>query len=81
MAVDTLAYCKVLEAAGVEHAAVEAQAEALGKHVLPELVTKSDLEHALERLEHRLTVRLLGMMSGIVGPMNGILFALLRFVH
>jgi hypothetical protein len=92
MAVDTLAYCKALEAAGVDRNAAEAQAEALVKHVFPDLVTKADLaavkselqqniELAIERSEHRLTVRLFGLMLGVVGVMNGILFALLRFVH
>jgi hypothetical protein len=50
-------------------------------HVLPDLVTKADLDQALERLEHRLTVRFFGLMLGVNGLMNGILFALLRFVH
>ncbi|MBV8888800.1 MAG: hypothetical protein JO305_03945 [Alphaproteobacteria bacterium] len=81
MAIDTLAYTKALEAAGVERRAAEAQAEALIKHVLPDLVTKTDLDQAIERLEHRLTVRVFGMVLGIVGVMDGILFALLRFGH
>ncbi len=88
MTIDTLAYAKALEAAGVERQA----AEALTHHVLPDLVAKTDLEQAVERLEHRidqtveqsehrLTVRFFGMMLGIVGVMNAILFALLRVVH
>jgi hypothetical protein len=81
MTIDTLAYAKALEAAGVDRKAAEAQAEAPIKHVLPELVTKADLEQVIERLEHRLTVRFFGMMLGIVGMMDGVLFALLRFVH
>jgi hypothetical protein len=81
MAIDTLAYTKTLEAAGVDRRVAEAQAEAMVKHVLPDLVTKADLEQALERLEHRLTVRFFGLMLGVNGLMNGILFALLRFVH
>jgi hypothetical protein len=88
MAIDTLAYCKALEAAGVDRRAAEAQAEALINHVLPDLVTKADLlatkvelEQAMERLEHRLTVRFFGLMLGVNGLMNGILFAFLRFVH
>lgn len=81
MTIDTLAYSKALEAAGVDRRAAEAQAEALVKHVLPDLVTKADLEQAIERLEHRLTVRFFGLMLGVNGLMNGILFALLRFVH
>jgi hypothetical protein len=54
MTIDTLARSKALEAAGVDRRAAEAQAEALVKH-LPDLVTKADLEQAVERLEHRLT--------------------------
>jgi hypothetical protein len=92
MAIDTLAYTKALEAAGVDRKAAEAQAEALVNHVLPDLVTKADLgavkaelqqniELAIERSEHRLTVRFFGIMLGVNGLMNGILFALLRLVH
>ena len=81
MTIDILAYSKALEAAGVERRAAEAQAEALVKHVLPDLVTKADLEQAVERLEHRLTLRFFGLMLGVNGLMNGILFALLRFVR
>jgi acid phosphatase family membrane protein YuiD len=88
MAIDTLAYTKALEAAGVDRLAAGAQAEALVNHVLPDLVTKADLtatkvdlEQAMERLEHRLTVRVFGMVLGIVGVMDSILFALLRVVH
>jgi hypothetical protein len=77
MAIDTLAYSKALEAAGVERGAAEAHAKALAAHVLPQLVTKADLEIAIERLEHRLTLRLIG----IVGAFDAALFALLRFVH
>ena len=77
MAIDTLAYTKHLEAAGVPRAEAEAQAEALTQHVLPDLAT-ADLEQAIERLKHDLTIRLVGFMLAITGLMNGILFALLR---
>jgi hypothetical protein len=77
MAIDTLAYSKALEAAGVERDAAEAQAEALAKYVLPQLVTKADLDVAVERLEHRLTLRVIG----VVGAFDAALFALLRFAH
>jgi hypothetical protein len=53
MTIDTLAYAKELEAAGVERRAAEAHAEALTRHVLPDLVTKADLQSAVERLEQR----------------------------
>jgi hypothetical protein len=88
MTIDTLAYTKALEAAGVDRQAAEAQAEALVNHVLPDLVTKADLaatkadlEQTMERIEHRLTVRVFGIVLGTVGVMNSILFALLRVVH
>jgi len=77
MAIDTLAYSKALESAGVDRGTAEAQAEALAKYVLPEPVTKPDLDIAIERLEHRLALRLIG----IVGAFDAALFALLRFVH
>lgn len=103
MTIDTLAYAKALEAAGVDREAAEAHAEALTHHVLPDIVAKTDLDRAVERLdqridqaverlehridraveqsEHRLTVRFFGMLLGVVGVMNAILFALLRVVH
>ena len=77
MAIDTLAYSKALEASGLARDAAEAQAEALGTHVLPQLVTKPDLDMAIERLEHWLTLRLIS----IVGIFDAARFALLRFVH
>ena len=74
--------------AGVARQAAEAHGTALTRHVLPDLATKVDLQQAIERLElrieqseHRLTVRVFGMVLGIVGVMNAILFALLRVVH
>ena len=78
MTIDTLAYTKALEAAGVDRNAAEAQAEALSR---PQLVTKADLDIAVERLEHRLTFRFFGMLLGVAGSMDAILFALLRFGH
>ena len=47
MAIDTLGYSKHLEAAGVDRYAAEAQAEALTRYVLPDLVTKADLAAAI----------------------------------
>ena len=44
MAIDTLAYVKALEAAGVERKTAEAQVEALSRHILPDLATKSDIQ-------------------------------------
>ena len=84
MTIATLAFVKTLEASGINRRAAEAQAEPLTKHVLPDPVTKADLaaaktdlEHAIERVEHRLALRVIG----IVGAFDAALFALLRFVH
>jgi len=51
---------------------------------LPDLVTKADLaatkielEQAMERIEHRLTLRVIGIGAAF----DAALFALLRFVH
>ncbi len=77
MTIDTLGYTKALEAAGVDRQAAEAQAEAMASTCCRNLVTKADLDIAIERLEHRLTLRLIG----IVGAFDAALFALLRFVH
>jgi len=52
--IDTLAYVKALEAAGVDRPVAEAQAVALVQHVLPDLATKADLDRAVTRLEERL---------------------------
>jgi hypothetical protein len=81
MAIDTLAHTKTLEAAGVARQAAEAQAQALVGAFAARPVTKADLDHGLERLEHRLTVRFFGLMLGVVGLMDAILFTLLRVVH
>jgi hypothetical protein len=54
MAIDTLAYVKALEAAGLEREAAEAQVGALAKHVLPDLVTASNLDAAVDRIDTRL---------------------------
>ncbi len=92
MTIDTRADAKELEAAGVERQAAEAHAEALTHHVLPDLITKADLavtktdleqtiKLAIVESEHRLTVRVFGMVLGVVGVMNAVLFALRRVVH
>jgi hypothetical protein len=92
MTIDRLAYTKALEAGGLDRRAAEAPVEALAKHVFRALATKADLdalemrlrmtiERAAEQSVHQLTVRLFGLMLGVVGLMNGILFAPLRLVH
>lgn len=53
---DTLGYAIRLEQGGISPA--KAQAEAARDFIMPELVTKSDLNIALELLTLRLTVRM-----------------------
>lgn len=43
MAIDTLAYTKTLERAGVDRQVAEAHAEAMLHHVFPQLATKQDI--------------------------------------
>jgi hypothetical protein len=61
MSIDTLAYSKTLEGAGLDRRSAEAHAEALTQHILPDLLTKvdlatakADIEQAIERLDNRL---------------------------
>jgi hypothetical protein len=95
MSIDTLAYSKTLEGAGLDRKSAEAHAEALTQHILPDLVTKVDLDQAvqklegrLERLEHQMDLaieraehQITPRLIGIVGAFDAALFALLRFVH
>jgi hypothetical protein len=50
MAIDTLAYVKELEAAGLDRKLAEAHAAALRDKILPELATKHDLRKELWRV-------------------------------
>jgi hypothetical protein len=124
MAIDTLAFVTVLEAAGVPREQAEAQVVALAQHALADLATKDDLAEVrdevaevrediaalrselatkaetttvkaetaalraematkadLAELKYKLTWRLFGLMLGVSGLMNAILFALLRLIH
>jgi hypothetical protein len=124
MAIDTLAFVKVLEAAGVPREQAEAQVTALATHALADLATTDDLAEVkdevakvrdevaevrddiaalraematkaetaalraematkadLAEMKYELTWRLFGLMLGVSGLMNGILFALLRLTH
>ena len=75
---DTLRYARRLEGAGVEPGQAEAMAEALAVEFVPNVVTKADLGNAVSELkawfkadmaalESRLTWRLLGGVTVIVG--------------
>jgi hypothetical protein len=70
MTIDTLAYTKHLEQAGIERSQAEALAEAMHRFVLPDLVTKSDLadlEHKLLAAMHSIEIRSLGIIAAMLG--------------
>ena len=78
MALDTLAYTKHLEQAGIDRRHAEAHAEAISRYVVPDFATKPDpaaLEHRLEARIHQAELRILG----VVAAMLGLLFVLLKF--
>jgi hypothetical protein len=82
-AFDTLGYAKRLRDGGVPNPQAEAHAEAAREFIMSELVTKQDLQTAIETLTLRLTVRLGGIVAAGVGVLVaaiGILVPLLR-VH
>jgi len=62
-AFDTLGYAKRLRDAGIPQQQAEAHAEAAREFVMTELVTKTDLQLALETQTLRLTVRLGGLLA------------------
>jgi hypothetical protein len=80
-AFDTLGYAKRLRDGGVPNAQAEAHAEAAREFIMTELVTKQDLQTAIETLTLRLTVRLGGIVAagvGVLVAVIGILAPLLR---
>jgi hypothetical protein len=77
------AYVKALEAAGVDRAAAEAQVEAMSRHVLQDLVgktdlaaTRSDLEQTMERMEHRLIQRMDKLAHDLTVRLVGFMLAI-----
>jgi len=80
-AFDTLGYAKRLRGAGVPNEQAEAHAEAAREFIMSELVTKTDLQAAMETQTLRLTVRLGGIVAagfGVLAAAVGIAAALLR---
>jgi len=71
-AFDTLGYAKRLRDAGIPADHAEAHAEASRDFVMAELVTKTDLEAALDRLSLRLTARLGGMLAIAIAALAAI---------
>jgi hypothetical protein len=71
-AFDTLRYAKRLRAAGIPQEQAEAQAEAAREFIMGELVTKLDLEAALDRLSLRITLRVGVMLAAGIGALAAI---------
>ena len=62
-AFDTLSYAKRLRNAGIGQEQAEAHAEAAREFVMGDLVTKADLQAAMDTLSLRLTLRLGVMLA------------------
>ncbi len=71
-AFDTLSFARHLREHGVPQARAEAHAEAARQFIMAELVTKQDLNLALENLRLSLTVRLGAMLFLAVGALAAI---------
>ena len=63
MAIDTLAFAKHLERAGIDRNLAEAHAEAMSNHVFPQLATKADLD----RIASDITLRVILATLAIAG--------------
>ncbi|WP_395175502.1 hypothetical protein [Roseibium alexandrii] len=63
---DTLHYTKILEESGVERKQAEAHATATRSLVVSDLVTKEDLRQRLDLFETRLTIKLGGIVAGVM---------------
>ena len=77
MALDTLAYAKHLEQAGIERAHAEALAEAMNAHVVPDLATRLDLENLRRDLiaaMHQIQLQSIGIFAVLLG----VLFAFIK---
>ena len=72
-ALDTLGYAKHLRDSGVPSAQAEAHAEAARDFIMAELVTKTDLEVALDRLTLRITVRFGVMLVTGIGALAALM--------
>ena len=72
-AFDTLGYSKKLRAAGIAQEQADAHAEAARDFVMAELVTKTDLQAALDALSLRLSVRLGIMLATGIGILAAII--------
>ncbi|GEP53504.1 hypothetical protein [Reyranella soli] len=78
-AFDTLGYAKRLRNAGVSQEQAEAHAETAREFVMGELVTRSDLQAAMDNLALRLTLRLGVMLATGLATSIGLLAAIIKF--
>jgi hypothetical protein len=69
-ALDTLGYAKRLRDKGVPPEQAEAHAEAARDFIMVELVTKTDLNEALERWSLKLSVRLGFMLAAGIAALG-----------
>lgn len=72
-AFDTLGYAKRLRNAGISQEQAEAHAEAAREFVMGELVTRSDLQAAMDTLSLRLTLRLGVMLAAGLATLAAII--------
>jgi hypothetical protein len=72
-AFDTLGYAKRLRNAGISQEQAEAHAEAAREFVMGDLVTKADLQAALDTLSLRLTLRLGVMLAAGLATLAAII--------
>jgi hypothetical protein len=72
-AFDTLGYAKRLRDAGISQEQAEAHAEAAREFVMGELVTRSDLQTAMDTLSLRLTLRLGVMLAAGLATLAAII--------
>lgn len=72
-AFDTLGYAKRLRDAGVPQNQAETHAEAARDFIMGELVTKTDLQAAMDALSLRLSVRLGLMLATGIGILAAII--------
>jgi hypothetical protein len=76
---DTLGYSRKLRDAGLDPNIAEAAADAAREYIMLELVSRTDLQVALDNLALRLTVRMGVMLAGGLSLAIAILGALIKF--
>ena len=76
---DTLGYSRKLRDAGLDPNIAEAAADAAREYIMLELVSRTDLQVALDNLALRLTVRMGVMLASGLSLAIAILGALIKF--